>query len=146
MSHCQNGRSMCLPASWAPSFCGKQVKEDRDVISYEWLRRCAELKHGTGVLPAEYLHLSAATRAAKSDVIDRYGCPCAHSSPRLTPRPSFMPLLATVIHHNTRILPQCRHCFSYISGGTTVPMREISGNAWHRVCVRPSLKCCTAES
>ncbi len=57
----------------------KQVKADQDVISYEWLRRCAELQQGTGVSPAEYLHLSAATRAAKSDVMDRYGCPYERS-------------------------------------------------------------------
>ncbi len=55
----------------------KQVKHDRDVVSYEWLQRCAELQQGTGASPAEYLHLSTATRTAKSDVVDRYGCPYA---------------------------------------------------------------------
>ena len=54
-------------------------------MSYEWLRRCAELMGRTAVLPAEYLHLSTATRTANPDVIDRFGCPCAHATLPLKP-------------------------------------------------------------
>ena len=51
-----------------------QVRADRDVICFEWLERCAELKRRSRVAPYQHLHLPDATRVAMPDT-DRFGDP-----------------------------------------------------------------------
>jgi len=121
-----------------------QVREDRDVISYEWLRRCADLKRGTGVLPAEYLHLSSATRTAKAEVMDRYGCPRAPPSPRLMPCCSSLPMLGCCRMSQPSLVAVAT-ALSCPFSSLSEYMRENGGHGWQHASARRPWKACSAE-
>lgn len=53
-----------------------QVMAGRDVVCWGWLAACVRSRQRLPVRPAQYLHLTEATREAMPDV-DRFGDLCA---------------------------------------------------------------------